>query len=201
MHGVSEARGDRGTPGVQMRAQAANTSRSRLSQRVCAGGRWEVRADGVWACGDGPWAAACTAGWQQGGRVGRQATRRAMQPLASHSEREGAGTRGVTMAWVDVALCFYSVNRHDSSPHTCQRRQEAAAARRAPSLALWAIAVVIRATSYTLYRRSRGQTDSERHTHTHTHTSKKRRNKHCASHPTLLRVRLAQRLSQAHALS
>ena len=166
MHGVSEARGDRGTPGVQMRAQAANTSRSRLSQRVCAGGRWEVCADGVWACGDGPRAAACTAGWQQGGRVGRQATRRAMQPLASHSEREGAGTRGVTMAWVDVALCFYSVNRHDSSPHTCQRRQEAVAGRRAPSLLG---TVVLRATSYTLYRRSRGQTDSERHTHTHTH--------------------------------
>ena len=106
MHGVSEARGDRGTPGVQMRAQAANASRSRLSQRVCAGGRWEVDADGVWACGDGPRAAACTAGWQQGGCFGRQATRRAMQPLASHSEREGAGTRGVTMAWVESPSVF-----------------------------------------------------------------------------------------------
>ena len=197
MHGVSEARGDRGTPGVQMRAQAANTSRSRLSQRVCAGGRWEVRADGVWACGDGPRAAACTAGWQQGGRVGRQATRRAMQPLASHSEREGAGTRGVTMAWVDVALCFYSVNRHDSSPHTCQTRQGGGAAG-----AVTGHTVVLRATSYKIIPQvTRPDGLGAPHTHTHTHTSKKRRNKHCASHPTLLRVRLAQRLSQAHALS
>ena len=106
MRGVSEARGGRGTQAAQTRAQAVNTGRTRLSQRVCAGGRWEVCADGVWACGDGPRAAACTAGWQQGGCVGRQATRRAMQPLASHSEREGAGTRGVTMAWVESPSVF-----------------------------------------------------------------------------------------------
>ena len=85
MRGVSEARGGRGTQAAQTRAQAVNTGRTRLSQRVCAGGRCEACSDGVWACGEVPRAAGCTAGWQQGGRIGRQATRTTVQPLASRS--------------------------------------------------------------------------------------------------------------------
>ena len=118
---------------------------------------------GLWrrptGCGLHGWLAA---GWPRRPAGHAQGHAALGQPQRARGRRHARRHHGVGR----VALCFYSVNRHDSSPLTCQRRQGGGRA----AGAVTAGHSGLRATSYTLYRRSRGQTDSERHTHTHTHT-------------------------------